>query len=104
MSAEAILKERQGALAELCRLHRVQRLEVFGSGTDESFDPASSDFDMLVTFEPCSPSQHYERYFGLLEALEALFERPVDLVEPSAMRNPFFIRQVNESRRLLYAA
>jgi predicted nucleotidyltransferase len=92
------------ALVELCRTHSVQRLELFGSATDESFDPTTSDLDFLVTFEPCTPGEHYERYFGLLESLEGLFCRRVDLVEAQAMRNPYFIREVNRSRRLLYAA
>jgi hypothetical protein len=48
--------------------------------------------------------EHYERYFGLLESLQELFARHVDLVEIGAMRNPYFIRRVNESRKLIYAA
>jgi hypothetical protein len=36
--------------------------------------------------------------------LAALLGHPVDLVMTGALRNPYFIRSVNESRRLLYAA
>ena len=104
MSVESVLLGKREALAELCRAYSVQRLELFGSATGESFDPDKSDLDFLVTFEPCTASQHYERYFGFLESVESFFGRPVGLVEAAAMRNPYFIRQVNESRRLLYAA
>lgn len=104
MSADILLKDKQEALAKACRAYGVQQLDLFGSGTGDTFDPCRSDLDFLVAFEPCAPIEHYERYFGLLESLEALFERHVDLVETSAMRSPYFIQQVNESRRRVYAA
>ena len=100
---ELVEKERT-TLAELCRRHRVHRLEVFGSAADGTFKPESSDLDFLVEFSPLSPGEHYEAFFGLWEELQALFGRKVDLVEPKAMRNPYFIRRVNESRKLVYAA
>ncbi len=86
----------------LCRKHRVRRLEVFGSAADGTFDPESSDVDFLVEYEALTPGEHYEAYFGLWEDLAALFERKIDLVEPHTMRNPYFIRRVNESRELVY--
>ncbi|MBI4558151.1 MAG: nucleotidyltransferase domain-containing protein [Candidatus Hydrogenedentes bacterium] len=104
MVSEFVFGDKRQALVELCRTYAVHRLESFGSATNGSFDARESDLDFLVTFEPCTPGEHYERYFGLLESLESLFGRTVDLVEAQAMRNPYFIRQVNESRKLLYAA
>ena len=97
------IKNHVEQLEGLCRKHSVRRLEVFGSAADGTFDPDRSDLDFLVEYESLSPAEHYEAYFGLWEDLEALFGRKVDLVEPSAMRNPYFIRRVNESRKLVYA-
>jgi predicted nucleotidyltransferase len=99
--AKAIL-EKQDELFELCRKHRVRRLEVFGSGADGTFNPEKSDLDFLVQYEALSPGEHYEAYFGLWEDLAALFQRKVDLVEPHTMRNPYFIRRVYESRKVVY--
>lgn len=45
-----------------------------------------------------------DRYFGLLEGLEQLFGRPVDLVVASAIRNPYFRESVERTKALLYAA
>lgn len=93
------------AIRALCREYGVARLEIFGSATTDAFDPATSDVDFIVDYPP-----DYEfglwltRYFELKERLEALLDRPVDLVMVGAMRNPYFIRSANESRRLLYAA
>ncbi len=98
------IQTRHDELAELCRRYHVKQLELFGSATGDTFDPDKSDIDFLVEFEPCNPSDHYERYFGLVEALEALLERPVDLVETHVITNPYFLRQVNETRALIYGA
>lgn len=38
----------------------------------------------------------FSRYFGLNEALAALFGRKVDLVMPGGMVNPYFIDSVND--------
>jgi uncharacterized protein len=35
-------------LTELCRQHRVRRLELFGSAASSRFNPATSDLDFLV--------------------------------------------------------
>lgn len=100
---DRLIEDNHESVEQLCRRYRVDRLEVFGSAADGGFDPASSDLDFLVRFESCDPAEHYERYFGLLEALEALFGRPIDLVEAGAMRNPYFIREVSRSRTPIYA-
>ncbi len=100
----AVIDEKLDSIAKLRRRYHVQTLELFGSATGKAFNPQDSDLDFLVVFQPCPPSDHYERYFGLVEALESLFGRPVDLVEAEAMRNPYFIRRVNESRTPVYAA
>jgi predicted nucleotidyltransferase len=36
----------------------VRRLSLFGSATDERFDPERSDVDVLVEFEKMKPSEH----------------------------------------------
>ena len=99
-----IVAERALELEEICLRRRVQRLFLFGSGTRTSFDPASSDLDFLVQFPTLSPSQHADCYFGLQEDLEGLFGRPVDLVEPRPIRNPYFRQAVEQSQELIYAA
>ena len=67
----------------------------------EDFDPERSDLDFLVEFAPMSPSGHAEAYFGLLEDLESLFGRRVDLVEIGAVRNPYLRREIEERQETL---
>jgi predicted nucleotidyltransferase len=99
------IAEKSLALAEICRRYDVARLEVFGSGArDVDFDPKRSDFDFLVEFEQQSDLAPLEQYFGFAEALEQLLGRPVDLVQPSAIRNPYLRLGINRSRELVYAS
>ena len=91
-------------LAELCRRHHVLRLALFGSATRDDFDPQRSDFDFLVDFETLPPGQYADAYFGLLESLERLLGRPVDLVVASAIKNPYFRQSIEQTQALLYAA
>ena len=98
-----VIEQKRSVLEEICRRFHVIRLEVFGSATGPEFDEQSSDLDFLVEFDDVPPGGRFDAYFGLQRALCDLFGRPVDLVEPDGMRNPYFIRRVNESRRLVYA-
>jgi len=91
-------------IAELCRRFHVRRLDVFGSAVRGDFDPARSDLDFVVEFEREHPLGGLEIYFGLKEALEALFGRKVDLVSEGAVRNPYLRRSIDESRETVYAA
>jgi len=79
-------------------------LELFGSAAVGTFDPATSDLDFLVQYEPSSPRELADRYFGLLFALEDLFGCHVDLVGRSAVRIPYFLRAIDSSRVLVDAA
>lgn len=67
--APTIVNERLDTLRELCRNHHVARLELFGSAATGRFDSDHSDLDFLVTFEPLSPVDRADAYFGLLESL-----------------------------------
>ncbi len=100
----ALIEKRRAELTALCQRYRVLRLELFGSAVDDRFDAETSDLDFLVEFFPLQPGKHADAYFGLLEALQDLFQRPIDLVETRAIRNPYFLRSVNRNRTVLYAA
>jgi len=91
------------ALADLCREFSVRSLAVFGSAVTDRFDPERSDVDFLVDFADDAP-RTLEHYFRLKEALEGLVGRSVDLVEASALRNPFVIASIETSKEELYAA
>ena len=88
----------------ICRGRKVRTLELFGSAASEDFDQAQSDLDFLVEFLPLRQGEHADAYFGLLEDLEKLFARPIDLVMSRAIRNRYFKESIEKSRVRLYAA
>lgn len=98
-----IIDAHREELDRLCRQFGVQRLELFGSATGGSFDPKRSDIDFIVDFGPGGQPDLFSRYFGLNEALAALFDRKVDLVMAGAITNPHFIASVNHTRQAVYA-
>jgi len=100
----SIVQEHREAVEQLCRQFRVRRLELFGSAAGRTFDPKTSDLDLLVDFEDLEPEEYADTYFGLLEGLQELFKRNVDLVMVSAVKNPYFLESIERSRTLLYAA
>jgi predicted nucleotidyltransferase len=98
----ADIAEKRDALIALCRRYDVARLELFGSAArGADFDPASSDADFLVEFKPGSQLPPLQQFFGLARALENLLGWPVDLVEPSAIKNPFVRARINRSREVV---
>ena len=98
------LEQNRADLEALCRRFQVCRLDMFGSAASGGFRPGESDLDFLVEFELPNGAGYADRYFGLLEALQQLFGRPVDLVVASAIRNPYFRESVERTRTSLYAA
>jgi predicted nucleotidyltransferase len=101
MNAEIAAKLPQ--IEELCRRHGVVKLELFGSATGSDFDPERSDFDFIATFEDVGPGTRFGlRFFDFEEALAELFSRSIEVYSNQPMRNPYFARSVNESRRTIY--
>lgn len=92
------------AIAQLCRDHHVERLDLFGSATTEDFDPERSDADFLVEFKRDDVGRQFRTYFALKFALEALLGRNVDLVEPVGVRNKYYWEGINATREPFFNA
>jgi len=98
-----LIEKHRPDIAAICRRHGIQRLEVFGSAARSvDFDPERSDADFLVEFSP-ETSVGLTEFFSVKSELEALLSRGVDLVELSAVRNPFLLASINRHRELVYA-
>jgi hypothetical protein len=98
-----IIEKNKNRLIELCRKYHVVQLEVFGSVATDEFDAETSDIDFLVQFDSGVKQNRFDNFFALRQELITLFGRDVDLVEPGGLRNPYFIEQVNQTRKKIYA-
>jgi uncharacterized protein len=97
------IENHRASIAKICFKYGIARLEVFGSAARAVDFSDSSDADFLVEFLPTvEPGLH--EFFGAKAELEKLLGRSVDLVQNSAVRNPFVLASINRNRELVYAA
>jgi predicted nucleotidyltransferase len=88
-------------LAELCRRYSVKELSLFGSAARGEMGP-ESDVDIMVEFEP-GVRIGLIRFESLVEELESLAERRVDLVTKRGLK-PWVRSEVLKDARVIYAA
>jgi predicted nucleotidyltransferase len=100
----ATIQAHADEIAGLCRKFGVARLDAFGSSVRGEFNPGRSDLDFFVEFAERGFIGAADRYFGLLEGLECLFQTRIDLVDLAAATNPYFLQEASKSRITLYAA
>ncbi len=86
---------------DLCRLHKVKSLSVFGSILTDRFND-DSDVDLLVDFNSEAVDDYVTNYFEFKDSLELLFQRSVDLIEYGGIRNPLFKAAVDTKKQLIY--
>lgn len=101
MNAQQEIESHLTEIRDFCREHGIRRLEVFGS-TVHGKSP--QDIDFLVDIGDLPAGEYAGTYFALQEYLESLFKRPVDLVTPAGLENPYFRQRVEAEAQLLYAA
>jgi uncharacterized protein len=90
-------------IVDICLKRNIISLTLFGSATGDQFNPTKSDLDFLVEFDKMKPGDHAKQFFGFIEDMEKLFHIPVDVIEPSVIRNPYFRSSVQASKELIYA-
>ena len=99
-----VVAERTDDLRRLCLRYGVHRLGLFGSAVSGTYHQEESDLDFVVEFNSTALAAYAEAYFGLWEALEQLFGMSVDLVVESAIRNPYFLQSMEQTRTPIYEA
>lgn len=89
-------------LVHLAHQYSVTEISVFGSSIRSDMKP-ESDIDLLITFSPSAAISLFD-LMDLENALEQLFNRHVDIVEPQALTNPVRRKRILSSKELLYAS
>jgi predicted nucleotidyltransferase len=85
----------------LCANHKVKSLYAFGSVLTPNFN-TNSDIDLIVDFKEIDVKDYADNYFDLKFSLQDIFNRPVDLLEEQAIKNPYFRQVVNQTKELVY--
>jgi len=89
-------------IIEFCRRWKVKELAIFGSALGDDFRP-DSDVDVLVVFNEDAEWTLFD-HMEAEEELGEILGRKVDLVEKSAIRNPFRRDHILKHHEVIYAA
>lgn len=87
----------------LCLENKVKYLYVFGSVLTDDFND-KSDIDLVVDISSNDPLDYANNYFNLKFSLQDLLNRPIDLLENKAIRNPYIRDNIDRSKTLIYGA
>ena len=88
-------------IRRLCKSNKVKSLFAFGSVLSQDFKP-DSDIDLIVDIDAKDPLSYSDSYFNLKFQLEQLFQRKVDLLEQNTIKNPYLMKQIDETKVLIY--
>jgi predicted nucleotidyltransferase len=98
-----ILIDRINELKRLCEFYNVRTMYAFGSVCTDKFNE-DSDIDFLISFDDLTFDQYTDNYFDLHYKLQDLFNRQIDLLTENSLSNPYFIKGVEQTKQLIYAA
>lgn len=92
----------RAAIKAFCDKWRVTEFAFFGSILREDFGP-ESDIDVLITLAPSAEWDLFD-WIEMRRELSEMFGRPVDLVEKTAIRNPYRRREILANHESVYVA
>ncbi len=102
MNYKDSIKNHKEEFLKLCTTHDVDSLYVFGSSTTDKFDEKSSDIDLLVEVNTPDAIKRGENLLILWDKFEKIFQRKVDLLTNSSIKNPFLRKNIDASKILIY--
>lgn len=97
----SILQNHSKEISSLCEIHKVKSLYAFGSVLTQDFNE-NSDIDLIVDFHPLNVLEYGDNYYELKFSLENILNRPIDLLEEKAIKNPYFKKNIINQRQLIY--
>lgn len=85
----------------LCQKYKVDKLWVFGSILTPRFND-DSDIDFSVKFYYDKIDDMFVTFFDFIEELQLLLGRQVDMVDETAVKNQYFRKELDSTKKLLY--
>jgi predicted nucleotidyltransferase len=95
-----LINRDRAAFGALLAANQVSSLYAFGSSVHGPFGP-DSDVDVLVEVDATDENEG-RMLINVWNGLEALFQRPVDLLTESSLRNPYLRAEVERTKKLIY--
>lgn len=89
-------------ILRIAKKYQIKKIEAFGSVLRPDFS-SESDVDLLISFYENAEISLFD-LMDLESELSELFNRPVDIIEPAALKNPIRKKNILSSSELIYAA
>lgn len=86
----------------LCKAHKVKTLHAFGSSITDRFNERTSDIDLLIEMDIDDPIERGENLLMIWDKFEQFFQRKVDLLTNSSIKNPILRRTIDAEKQLIY--
>jgi predicted nucleotidyltransferase len=96
------IEDYKQAIEKICKDLRVKHLDLVGSASRDDFQSERSDMDVLVEFDGFD--RLFDRYFELKIKLEKQLGRQVDVIQESAVKNPYVRKSLNRDRVRIYGS
>jgi predicted nucleotidyltransferase len=92
----------QKKIEDFCLKWKISEMALFGSVLSDEFHP-DSDIDVLVSFKDDDGWGLFD-FVDMIDELQAIFGRKVDLIGKDSLRNPFRRKAILDNNEVIYAA
>ena len=98
-----LIEDNRDAIVELCERFGVRRLALFGSAAKGTYDPATSDIDLLVDLGDYD-DRVGKRFMGFAVAIEGVLGPNVHITTIRSVQSEWFRRELAETAQTIYEA
>lgn len=102
MNLKTAIQSRLADFLALCKTHNVKSLYAFGSSITPNFDEKYSDIDLLIELNDIDPINRGEKLMSIWDQFEQFFQRKVDLLTNSSIKNPILKENIDSTKILIY--
>jgi len=102
MNLREAIRYKMEDFLSLCKAHNVKNLYAFGSSITEQFNENSSDIDLLIEIDIDDPIERGENLMNIWDKFEQFFQRKVDLLTNTSIKNPVLRESVDSTKILIY--
>ncbi len=102
MNLKESIKDKMADFLTLCKAHNVKKLYAFGSSITNQFNEKSSDIDLLIEIDNDDPIERGEDLMNIWDKFEQFFQRKVDLLTNTSIKNPILRKSIDSTKILIY--
>ncbi len=102
MNLKESIKYKSADFLSLCESHNVKNLYAFGSSITDQFNEDLSDIDLLIEIDNDDPIERGENLMDIWDKFEQFFQRKVDLLTNTSIKNPILRKNIDATKILIY--